>query len=81
MLTGRNISEPTGELTTLHISSGSVDHATANLIFIHGIGGGSRKSWTTRGDPSTFWPLRWLPRESKFRNTNIHTFGYGPSVG
>jgi hypothetical protein len=56
MLTGRNIGEPTGELglTTLHIPSGGVDHATADLIFIHGIGGGSRETWTTRGDPSTF---------------------------
>jgi hypothetical protein len=78
MLTGRNISEPTGELglTTLHTPIGGTEHATADIIFIHGIGGGSRKTWTFNGDPSTFWPLEWLPKRKNFRDTNIHTFGY-----
>jgi hypothetical protein len=77
-LTGRNISKLTGELglTTLYTARGGPSHASADLIFIHGIGGGSRKTWTYNGDLSTFWPLEWLPKETQFRDTNIHTFGY-----
>jgi hypothetical protein len=80
-LTGRKTSESTEEigvtgLTTLYEPQGSANHATADIIFIHGIGGGSRSTWTLNGDPSTFWPLEWLPQDTPFRDTNIFTFGY-----
>jgi hypothetical protein len=80
-LTGRKTSESAEEtgvtgLTTLYESQGSANHATADIIFIHGIGGGSRSTWTLNGDPSTFWPLEWLPQDTTFRDTNIFTFGY-----
>jgi hypothetical protein len=74
--------EEAGELglTTLYTPKVSSNHATADLIFIHGIGGGSRATWTFNGNPSTFWPLEWLPKGEHLRNTSIHTFGYEPGI-
>src|SRR5262245_56006928 len=47
-----------------------------DLIFVHGLRGGSVKTWRKGNDPRLFWPQYWLPREAGFHNTNIHTFGY-----
>ncbi|KAK5125705.1 hypothetical protein LTR85_011979 [Meristemomyces frigidus] len=48
----------------------------AHLIFVHGLGGGSRKTWIKNADPSLFWPKEWLPHDTDFRDVRIHTFGY-----
>jgi hypothetical protein len=45
-------------------------------IFVHGLGGGSTKTWCIEPDPSYFWPKEWLPRHASFRNVRIHSFGY-----
>jgi hypothetical protein len=50
--------------------------AVADIIFVHGLGGGSRKTWTKNSDPALFWPEQWLPQDPEFRNIRIHTFGY-----
>lgn len=47
-----------------------------DLIFVHGLGGGSTKTWCSSGDPTLFWPRSWLPREPGFRNVRIHSYGY-----
>lgn len=61
-------------LNTLHIPlCGS---ANADLIFVHGLGGGSRSTWTKSGDPSLYWPKEWLPNDDAFQDTRIHSFGY-----
>lgn len=46
------------------------------LIFVHGYGGGSRKTWSKTNDPKHFWPKEWLPRDSEFKHVRIHSFGY-----
>lgn len=28
------------------------------------------------GDPETFWPQSWLPKEAGLENVNTYTFGY-----
>lgn len=48
----------------------------ADLIFVHGLGGGSRSTWTKSNDPSLYWPQRWLPQDPAFQNVRIHSFGY-----
>jgi hypothetical protein len=48
----------------------------ADLIFVHGLGGGSRKTWSFGSDASLFWPREWLPRDPEFANVRIHSFGY-----
>lgn len=47
-----------------------------DLIFVHGLRGGSVKTWRKGNDPRFFWPQFWLPVEPGFRNVNIHSFGY-----
>lgn len=47
-----------------------------NLIFVHGLRGGSIKTWRKGNDPRCFWPRFWLPMEPGFGNVNIYTFGY-----
>ncbi|KIW34371.1 uncharacterized protein PV07_01150 [Cladophialophora immunda] len=46
-----------------------------DLIFVHGLGGGPRKTWSRR--PSIAqddWPN--LPRDAAFESVRIHSFGY-----
>ena len=50
--------------------------AVADLIFVHGLGGGSRSTWTKSEDPSLYWPKEWLPHDPDFIDVRIHTFGY-----
>jgi hypothetical protein len=53
-----------------------LDSAIADLIFVHGLGGGSQSTWTKSGDPSLFWPQEWLPHDAGFKDVRIHSFGY-----
>ena len=50
--------------------------AITDLIFVHGLRGGSRSTWTKSGDPSLYWPQEWLPHDSDFQDVRIHSFGY-----
>ncbi|KAL2108516.1 hypothetical protein VUR80DRAFT_3732 [Thermomyces stellatus] len=47
-----------------------------DLIFVHGLRGGSVKTWRKEDDPRYFWPKYWLPLEPEFRHVSIHSFGY-----
>jgi Predicted acetyltransferases and hydrolases with the alpha/beta hydrolase fold len=46
-----------------------------DIVFIHGLGGGSRKTWSYSSDPDHFWPS-WLVTDSEFVDVRLHTFGY-----
>ncbi|KAI0455706.1 hypothetical protein F5B21DRAFT_470367 [Xylaria acuta] len=52
------------------------EHAVLDIIFVHGLGGHSRKTWSKDHDPSFFWPGLWLPSETDIESTRIFTFGY-----
>ncbi|KAF2969942.1 hypothetical protein GQX73_g3591 [Xylaria multiplex] len=58
-------------LTTVFEPEGQV---VADLIFVHGLNGGSRSTWSKSDD--SFWPQAWLPRDDAFHDVRIHTFGY-----
>ncbi|KAJ5178230.1 uncharacterized protein N7500_000929 [Penicillium coprophilum] len=45
-------------------------------VQIHGLGGGSRKTWSYSFDPGMFWPKEWLPDEVGFKHVRIHSYGY-----
>ncbi|KAK1450608.1 hypothetical protein CCUS01_02064 [Colletotrichum cuscutae] len=48
-----------------------------DFIFVHGLQGGSRKTWSLRPeDASTCWPEQWLPYEPGFKHVRVHSFGY-----
>ena len=47
-----------------------------DFIFVHGLGGGSRKTWSKTSSIGHYWPQVWLPKESRFKNVRTHAFGY-----
>lgn len=48
----------------------------ASIVFVHGLRGGSYKTWSNGKDLESFWPQAWLAQEPKFRNVRIYTYGY-----
>ena len=52
------------------------DPAIVDLVFVHGLGGGSRSTWTKSNDSSLYWPQEWLPQDPAFQDVRIHSFGY-----
>ena len=52
-----------------------------DFIFVHGLRGGSRKTWSKTEDINHYWPQQWLPLEPRFKNVRIHTFGYNSDWG
>ncbi|OIW34505.1 hypothetical protein CONLIGDRAFT_7590 [Coniochaeta ligniaria NRRL 30616] len=59
-------------LTLLH----SPPNPQVDLIFIHGLGGGSRKTWSKTSLLSHYWPQQWLPKDPAFKDVQIFTYGY-----
>lgn len=49
--------------------------AVADLIFIHGLGGSSRKTWSWQRKSEYFWPA-WLQEELTLSPLRVFTFGY-----
>ncbi len=47
-----------------------------DFIFVHGLNGGSRKTWALPEDPQHSWPEMWLSEDSEFASVRIHSFGY-----
>jgi hypothetical protein len=47
-----------------------------DFIFVHGLGGGSRKTWASSTDPKQYWPKAWLSQDPEFASVRIHSFGY-----
>ncbi|KAL8688736.1 MAG: hypothetical protein Q9218_005424 [Villophora microphyllina] len=83
LTTGRSTTEPGDQV---HGSLGlnllyEPSEAIGDFIFVHGLRGGSRKTWSHSEDPSLFWPKEWLPTEPKFRHIRIHSYGYNADWG
>ncbi|KXX78477.1 Vegetative incompatibility protein HET-E-1 [Madurella mycetomatis] len=49
---------------------------TVDFIFVHGLGGGSRKTWSKTDSLCHYWPAEWLPRDPAFEGVRIHSYGY-----
>jgi len=47
----------------------------ADIIFVHGLGGSSRKTWSWNRDPEVFWPS-WIRHEDGLSHLRVFTFGY-----
>ncbi len=47
-----------------------------DFIFVHGLGGGSRKTWSKTSSLAHYWPQEWLPKDPAFKNVRVHSFGY-----
>ncbi|SMY21055.1 unnamed protein product [Zymoseptoria tritici ST99CH_1A5] len=64
--------DPTG-LTVLHEPEGT---PISDLVFVHGLGGGSVRTWSADARPGSYWPLDWLAKEPLIASTRISTYGY-----
>ena len=52
------------------------DGHKVDIVFIHGLGGTSRWTWSKFRDPALFWPLEFLPLEPDVCQARLLTFGY-----
>ena len=50
-----------------------------DVIFVHGLGGGSRKTWCYKKSSDIFWP-EWLPQIPMLSRARVSTFGYNAEV-
>ncbi|KAL9120161.1 MAG: hypothetical protein Q9187_003286 [Circinaria calcarea] len=48
----------------------------ADIVFIHGLGGTSRLTWSKYKNPELYWPLTFLPLEPDVCLARILTFGF-----
>jgi len=58
-------------LTLVH----NPDQPTADIIFVHGLGGSSWTTWCWERDPEYFWPA-WLRHEQGLSGLRVFTYGY-----
>ena len=47
-----------------------------DIVFVHGLGGGSRKTWSRTKLSKDYWPAEWLPKDPAFDRVRIHSYGY-----
>ena len=47
-----------------------------HLIFVHGLWGHYRNSWSRSVAPSSFWPKEWLSRDPDFKHVRISSYAY-----
>ncbi|KAK4126948.1 WD40 repeat-like protein [Parathielavia appendiculata] len=47
-----------------------------DFVFVHGLGGGSRRTWSKTNSISHYWPGEWLPKDPAFKDVRIHSYGY-----
>lgn len=62
-------------LTTV-FDPGSDAPCVADIIFVHGLNGGSYSTWSKGNQQTHFWPQEWLPLDDAFQDVRIHMFGY-----
>ena len=87
--TGISLSAPANESESSEQLRGSLglnllydpSEPLIDFIFVHGLRGGSRKTWSKSSDPAHFWPKQWLPTESRLKNVRIFSYGYNSDWG
>ena len=57
-------------------SSQAPPQPLVDFIFVHGLKGGSRKTWSKTEAIANYWPQQWLPNDIAFKDVRIHRFGY-----
>lgn len=54
----------------------SPEEPLIDFVFVHGLRGGSFKTWRKYDDPSFLWPRSWLSAHPDFTHVRTSTFGY-----
>ena len=63
------------QLGLVPVNTIPVQHPDGDIIFVHGLGGTSQRTWSYERDPDYFWPP-WLSSEPELSRFRIFTFGY-----
>jgi hypothetical protein len=63
------------QLGLVPVNTSPVQHPDGDIIFVHGLGGTSHRTWSYERDPDYFW-LPWLSSEPELSRFRIFTFGY-----
>ena len=53
-----------------------VPEPLVDFIFVHGLGGGSRKTWSKSSNQYHYWPKEWLSQDPDFGCVRVWSFGY-----
>ncbi|KAL9046744.1 MAG: hypothetical protein Q9214_000500 [Letrouitia sp. 1 TL-2023] len=53
-----------------------VTEPVIEFIFVHGLGGGSRKTWSKSSNQYHYWPKEWLSQDPEFGCVRVWSFGY-----
>lgn len=53
---------------------------SVDIIFVHGLGGTSRHTWSKDKDAGRFWPEQWLPTEPDICTARVLSFGYNAAA-
>jgi hypothetical protein len=64
----------------LHVLYNPEAGRKVDIVFVHGLGGTSRMSWSKNKDLELFWPLKFLPLEPDICHGRIMTFGYNATI-
>ncbi|KAK6833360.1 hypothetical protein PG987_008054 [Apiospora arundinis] len=72
----RGVESPAGDPLGLKVIHRPDRERRVDIVFVHGLGGSSRKTWSFNRDLEFFWPLKFLPFESDIQDARISTFGY-----
>ena len=73
-LTEDGVDNPSGLLGLNLLCSPS--KPLVDFIFVHGLGGGSRKTWSKTSSIAHYWPQNWLSKDPAFKTVRVHSFGY-----
>ncbi len=65
-------------LNVLHEPEG---YPTVDIIFVHGLNGTSRGTWSKHKNVEMCWPERWLPLEPEICTSRVLSFGYHAAAG
>jgi len=52
-----------------------VPQADADIIFVHGLGGSSLRTWSWQENPDVFWPA-WIRHEEGLSHFRVFSYGY-----
>ncbi|POR32464.1 NACHT and WD domain-containing protein [Tolypocladium paradoxum] len=76
-LGGRRDSSPSGAADPLglQIVYSQAEDPAGDIVFVHGLGGSARKTWSWNRDNASFWP-RWLAEDDLLSTFRVSTFGY-----
>lgn len=64
----------------LHVVHAPKEDRRLDIVFVHGLGGTSRLSWSKNKDLAKFWPSTFLPLEPDICLARILTFGYDANL-